>query len=167
MSRLVAVRDVLGTECKRHTSDTPLIILKTKLAGAQCFVHYSVLRAVILGNGLYRKLLTQYHSTKLFDIQEENHKDSLHEERRNMILSYSHGYSKEDHARMIKLMEWIKANVLQLNEENLATLEKDLPTKIFDLKLDLTNRAHKGRKRTRDPTMSESESESSDESDNE
>jgi hypothetical protein len=148
LSRLTAVRDVLETECKRHTSDTPLIILKTKLAVAQCFVHYSILRAEILGKGLYRKLLTQYHSTKLCDILDANHKENLHEERRNMILSYSHGYSKEDHARMIKLMEWIKANVLQLNEENLFTLEKDLPTKIFDLKLEIGEKATRGRKRT-------------------
>ena len=165
LSRLIAVRDVLETECKRYTSNTPLIILKTKLAVAQCFVHYSILRAEILGKGLYRKLLIQYHSTKLCDILDANHKENLHEERRNMILSYSHGYSKEDHARMIKLMEWIKANVLQLNEENLVMLEKDLPTKIFDLELNIGDKARKGRKRTQDRTMSTSESESPDDSD--
>jgi hypothetical protein len=52
-------------------------------------------------------------------------------------MSYSHGYSKEDHARLIKLMDWIKNNVRQLNAENIQTLEKDLPTTMFGLTLDL------------------------------
>jgi hypothetical protein len=43
LSRLIVVRDILETESKRHTSDTPLLVLKTKLAVAQCFVHYSIL----------------------------------------------------------------------------------------------------------------------------
>jgi hypothetical protein len=69
LSRLVAIREVLKTECKRLTSDTPLIILKTKVAIAQCFVHYTILRSEIRGKGLYKNLFIQYHSSKLLDIQ--------------------------------------------------------------------------------------------------
>jgi hypothetical protein len=62
-----------------------------------------------------------------------------------MMMSYSHGYSKEDHGRMIKFFEWVKTHVPTLTKETLLTLEKDLPTQIFQLRLNLSKSGKKGK----------------------
>jgi hypothetical protein len=147
LQQLVLNRRLLREELARpKTGSTPLLVI-TKLAIVEIFIHYAIYRLALREKSPIQAQLLEYHSAEISRILDEHFTDIATTQRANLSISDPLNYTREDHMTVLSVFAWMKAKQRSVTKDNHAELESDLPRIAFNLPLPLPSKLKKTKKR--------------------
>ncbi len=146
LRQLVLNHRLLRDELVRPKTGLPPLLVTTKLAVVEIYIHYAIYRLTLCEKNSTQAQMLEFHSAEISWILEEQLTDMATAQRANLSISDPLNYSKEDHMTVLAVFTWMKAKQKDVTKDNHSELERDLPNVAFNLALPLPSKYTKSKR---------------------